>query len=75
MTAPAFLAIDKDFVVPVNHAAANFEDGESVSCCFKTRDVNVDGIYYCSHLLANETLNSLSASSIQRRNFCTSHWS
>ena len=34
--------MDEDFVVPINYAAANLEDGEVASsdCCGKAKDIN-----------------------------------
>jgi hypothetical protein len=30
---PVIVAVDKDFVVPINYAAANLDDGEVISNC------------------------------------------
>lgn len=37
---PYSLTVDEDFVVPINYAAANLEDGEVTAsdCCAKAKD-------------------------------------
>jgi hypothetical protein len=38
---PVIVAVDKDFVVPINYTAANLDDGEGVSNC----NINSDRLH------------------------------